>query len=202
MVPLGHMLNTLFRTFFSLLYRFSPPPMVKYFLRTEGALARVKKNPKGGYEMQIEGEDESMPGFPRGPVLFSTIGKLKHEVKTRVFNAIAGDLKKLTEEMKVDMIEPDRMVPAVRHIWDTFELMETMEVTEDMRDRIKLMKEVICFLLDQDDAYRFRTQMFLWLLNQNKVKLSKQDIYYARGKYWKPDRFLKLFGKVYDKFEY
>src|SRR3990167_9164295 len=186
------MLNTLSRTFFNWLYWF----------RGDGALARVKKNPKGHYEMQVTGEDTSMPGFPRGPVLFSSIGKLKHEIKTRVFNEIAGDLKKLTAEMKLDMVEYDRMVPAVKHIWDTFEKLEHMEVTEDMKGRIKLMKEVICFFLDSDDAYRFRTQMFLHLLNQKKVKLSKQDIYYARGKYWKPDRYLKLFGRVWDKYEY
>lgn len=176
--------------------------MVKYWLRSDGALARVKKTDKGNYEMQVKGEDESMPGFPRGPVLFSSIGKLKHEIKTRVFNEIAGDLKKLTDELKVDMVEPDKMVPAVKQIWDTFNLLEHMEVTDDMKGKIRLMRDVICFFLDSDDGYRFRTQMFLYLLNQNKVKLSKQDIYYARGKYWKPDRYLKLFGKVFDKYEY
>lgn len=196
------MINLLFRTFFKILYTLRPPAMVHYWLKGGPALARVKKNKKGHYEMQIKGETESMPGFPRGPVLFSSIGKLKHEIKTRVFNEIRSDLGKLTDELKVDMIEPDRMVPAVKHIWDTFELMEHMEVTEDMKGRIKLMKEVICFFLDSDDAYRYRTQMFLYLLNQKKVKLSKADIYYARGKYWKPDRFTKFFGKVVDKYEY
>ena len=176
--------------------------MVRYWLKGDGALARVKKHDKGHYEMQVTGESESMPGFPRGPVLFSTIGKLKHEIKTRVFNEISADLKKLTNEMKIDMVEPDRMVPAVKHIWNTFEKLENMEVTEDMKGRIKLMKEVICFFLDSDDAYRFRTQMFLYLLNQKKVKLTKQDMYYAMGKYWKPQRYLKLFGRVYDKYEY
>lgn len=196
------MINTLIRSFFNILYRFRAPRMVQYWKRGNGALARVKKNDKGHYEMQVKGEAESMPGFPRGPVLFSSIGKLKHEVKTRVFNAVAADLKKLTEEMKTDFIEPDRMVPAVKHIWDTFEKLEHMEVTEDMRDRIKLMKEVICFFLDSDDAYRFRTQAFLYLLNQKKVKLSEQDLYYARGKYWKPDMYIKLFGKVFNKYDY
>jgi hypothetical protein len=196
------MLNYLSRTFFNLLYRFRRPAMVQYWKRGNGALARVKKSEQGHYEMQVQGEDQSMSGFPRGPVLFSSIGKLKHMIKTRVFNAVAGDLKALTDELKIDMIEPDKMVPAVKHIWDTFELMENMEVTEDMKGRIKLMKEVICFFLDSDDAYRFRTQHFLYLLNQKKVKLSKKDIYYARGKYWKPDMYWKLFGKVFNKYDY
>ena len=196
------MLNWIFRTFYKILYRLRPPAMVKYWLRGDGALARVKKNDKGHYEMQVQGESESMPGFPRGPVLFSSIGKLKHIAKTEIFNAFAAEFAKIKDELKVDMVEPDRMVPAVKHIWDTFEKLEHMEVTEDMRGRIKLMKEVLCFFLDSDDAYRFRTQKFLELLNQRKVKLSKQDVYYARGKYWKPDRYIKILGKVYDKYEY
>ena len=193
------MFNTIFRFFFKWLYYFKPPKMVKNML---GGIARVKKNSQGGYEMQVKGEDESINGFPRGPILFASLAKLKHEVKTRVFNAVAADLKKLGEELKVDMIEPDKMVPAVKHIWDTFERLEHMEVTEDMKGRIRLMKECICFFLDLDDGYRFRAQMFLQLLNQKKVKLSKRDMYNARAKYWKPDRYLKLFGKIFDKYEY
>jgi len=196
------MLNILTRTYFNTLYRFRPPKFVSYWRKSKGALARVKKHDKGHYEMQVAGEDESMPGFPRGPVLFSSVGKLKHLAKTEIFNAFAAKFAEIKTELKTDMVEPDKMVPAVKHIWDTFEKLEQMEVTEDMKGRIKLMKEVICFLLDSDDAYRFRTQMFLYLLNQKKVKLSKQDIWYARGKYWKPDRYMKIFGKVYDKYEY
>ena len=198
-VTLGFMLNYIFPFFFKWWYRLRPPKSVKNLL---GGFARVKKNPQGHYEMQVKGEDEGINGFPRGPILFSTLAKLKHEVKTRVFNEVASDLKRLGEELKVDMIEPDKMVPAVKHIWDTFERLEHMEVTEDMKGRIKLMKECICFFLDLDDGYRFRAQMFLWLLNQNKVKLSKRDMYNARAKYWKPDRYLRLFGKIWDKHEY
>lgn len=196
------MLNKIFSTFFSVLYRIRPPKMVGYWKKSDGALARVKKNDKGYYEMQVKGEEYSMPGFPRGPVLFSTIGKLKHIAKTEIFNAFAAEFAKIKKDLQIDMVEPDKMVPAVKHLWDTFELIENCEVTEDMKGRIKLMKEVLCFLLDSDDAYRFRTQHFLWLMNQRKVKPSKQDMYYFRGKYYKPDRYLKLFGKVFDKFEY
>lgn len=196
------MLNYLLKTFFNFWYKFFPPKMVKYWLQKNGALARVKKHEKGHYEMQVAGESESMPGFPRGPVLFSSIGKLKHIAKTEIFNAFAAKFAEIKDELKVDMVEYDRMTPFAKHIWDTFELMEAMEVTEDMRGRIKLMKEVLCFLVDMDDAYRFRAQMFLSLLDHKKVKLSKQDLYYARAKYWKPDRYLKLFGRIYDKYEY
>lgn len=211
------MLNWLIKTFFTWLYHFKPPSMVKYWLRSDGALARVKKNPKGHYEMQVQGESESMPGFPRGPVLFSSVGKAKHEVKTRFFNKLhekyqelmnevieemGPDMGKLVGEMTIDMIEPDKMVPAVKELWDTFERLENEEVTEDMKGRIKLFKKVLCFILDSDDAYRFRAQEFLWLLNQKKVRLSKQDLYYAQGKYWKPLRYIKLFGKIFDRYEY
>lgn len=196
------MLNWIFRTFFNTWYKFFPPSMVAYWKRSDGALARVKKNDKGYYEMQVRGEKESMPGFPRGPVLFSSVGKLKHIAKTEIFNAFAAEFAKIKDELKIDMVEPDRMVPAVKHLYDTFNLIIECEVTDDMKGRIKMLRDVLCFFLDSDDAYRFRAQHFLWLMNQRKVKPSKQDMYYFRGKYYKPDRYLKLFGKVFDKYEY
>lgn len=196
------MLNWILRNFYKWFYRLKPPSMVQYWKGGKGVLARKTQHEKGHYEMHVTGEKMPLAGFPRGPVLFSSIGKLKHIAKTEIFNAFAAKFAEIKAELKVDMVEPDKMVPAVKHIWETFELLENMEISEDMKGRIKLMKEVICFLLDMDDAYRFRTQMFLWLLNKKKVKLSKSDMYYARGKYWKPDRYLKLFGKIYDKYEY
>lgn len=152
--------------------------------------------------MEIKGEDEKYPGFPRGPLLFSKIGKLKHIVKTEVFNEVGPKIRKLHSEFEADMVPPNKMPTAVKEIWDTFEKMEEMEVVDDMREKITLMKEVICFFLESDDAYRFRCQMFLDLLNQKKVKLSKQDLYYSRGKYWRPDRFKRILGRWYDGYTY
>lgn len=197
------MINTLVSAFYNTLYRLKPPPMVKYWLRSKGALARVVENKKtGAIEMEIQGEDERYPGFPRGPLLLSKVGKLKHIVKTEVFNVVGPKIRELHASFKTDMVPPPKMPPAVRHIWDTFEKMEELEVVEDMRERIALMKEVICFFLESDDAYRFRAQLFLDLLNQKKIRLSKQDLYYSRGKYWRPDRYKKFFGRWFDAFTY
>lgn len=196
------MFSFLTRTFFNFWFRFRPPPTVKYWLKSKAAFARVKKHPKGHYQMSVEGEDVEMPGFPRGPVLFSTASKLKHIAKTEIFNAFAKKFEEWKKDYQINAVEPDKMVPAVKEVWKTFEYLENMEVTEDMKGRIRLMKEVLCFLLDLDDAYRFRTQMFLWLLDQKKVKPSKQDMYYLRGKYFRADRFAKIFGRVVDKYTY
>jgi hypothetical protein len=196
------MINSLVSTFYNTLYRFKRPPMVKYWLRTKGALARIIENKKGQIEMQIQGEKENYPGFPRGPILMAEIGKLKHIVKTEVFNVVGPKIRELHAKSRSSMVPPEKMPPAVKEVWDTFEKMEELEVTEDMRQRIQLMKEVICFFLEADDAYRFRAQLFLDLINQKKVRLSKQDLYFARGKYWRPDRFKRVFGRWYDGYTY
>lgn len=194
-------MNRLISTFYNVLYRIRPPKMVKYWQKGDAALARVVEH-KGRIEMQIKGEDFNYPGFPRGPILFDRIGKLKHIVKTEVFNEVGPKIRKIYEETKADMMPAEKLPPAVKEIWDTFEKMEDLEVVDDMKDRIRLMKEVITFFLECDDAYRFRAQMFLSLIDQKKVKLSKQDLYFARGKYWRPDRYKKILGKWFDGYTY
>ena len=196
------MINNLVSAFYNTWYRLKPPPMVKYWRRTKGALARVVENKKGQIEMEIQGEKENYPGFPRGPVLLAEVGKLKHIVKTEVFNEVGPKIRELHAKFEPSMVPPEKMPTAVKEVWDTFERLEELEVTQDMRERIQLMKEVICFLLEADDAYRFRAQLFLDLIDKKKIQLSKQDKYYARGKYWRPDRYKKIFGKWFDGFTY
>lgn len=119
-----------------------------------------------------------------------------------VFNEVYSQIEKMAKDSKYDMLPPEKMSPAVRHIWETFEKLEHMEIQEDMKARIKLVKKVLCFFLSEDDAYRFRAQMFLDLIDQKKIKLSKADLYWARAKYWKADRYKKILGKWFDGYEY
>jgi hypothetical protein len=99
----------------------------------------------------------------------------------------------MADQYGPDMLPPEKCAPAIREIHRVLDKMEHMEVTEDMRGRIRLIKKVLTFFLQEDDAYRFRAQYFLSEIDQKKIALSKSDKYYARGKYWKVD---------YDKFDY
>jgi len=196
------MLNFLIKTWFNFWYRLKPPEMVSYWKRGDSARARVIHAKDGSLNMQIEGERFDYPGFPRGTVLTGPLAKMKHYIKNAIFNNVFAELEKMTAENKYDLLPPEKMVPAVRHIYEIFEKLENMEIVPDMKGRINLIKKVFTAIIQEDDAYRFRVQMFLDLIDQEKVRLSKADIYYASGKYWKPLRYKKFFGKVFDGYEY
>lgn len=176
--------------------------MVKYWKRGDCAKARKVEAPDGSYRMEIEGEKRMYPGYPRGHVLSGTLAKFKNKLKNQVFNHVFRELDKVVSESGSDMLPVEHMMPAVRHMYETFEKLEDCEIVPDMKDRIRLVKRVMCWFFQEDDAYRFRAQLFLDLIDQKKVRLSKDDLYFARGKYWKPDRYKKLFGKVWDGYEY
>ena len=195
-------ISKLVKLFFNTLYKFKPPEAVHYYKTQEAAKARVITGADGSLQMEIQGEKYPFTGFPRGHVLTGGLSKLKQKVKDMVFNQVFAEIEKMYGDMKHDALPPERMPVSVRHIWETFEKLEEMEIVDDMRGRIKLIKKVLCFFLESDDAYRFRAQMFLDLIEQKKIRLSKADLYYARGKYWRADRFKRIFGRWMDAYEY
>lgn len=195
-------INFLVRSFYDIKYKFSPPEMVKYWKRGDSAKAKLVTTEEGHYALQIENEERTYPGFPRGHVLNGPLAAVKNALKNTVFNQVFGQLDKWSKEHNADMLPPERMVPAVRHIHDTFLKLEECEVVPDMKARIALIRKVLCWFLSEDDAYRFRAQLFLDLIEQKQIRLSKDDLYYARAKYWRPDRFKKIMGKTFDGFTY
>jgi hypothetical protein len=196
------MLNAITRTFFNAWYRLFPPPMVSYWKRGDKARAKVIRREDGSFGMMIEGEKEIMPGFPRGHVLTGKLAEMKKAIKDSVFNAAFAQIERMAEDAKYDMMPPERMAPAVRHVWETFERMKEVEIVPDMKGRMALIQKVICHFIQEDDAYRFRAQLFLDMIDQRKIRLSKADAYYFRGKYAKPDRFKKVLGKWVDGYQY
>ena len=183
------MIKFIVKLFFNTWYRLKPPPSVGYWKRSTSERARVVKGKDGSIQMEIVGEKEALPGFPRGHVLSGPLAKVKHKIKNAVFNEVFAEMDKYGH----DVIPPEKMAPAVRELWRVLEDLEHAEVVPDMKGRIKLIRRVICFFLQEDDAYRFRWQWAMERMNMKKVKLSKADKYYFRGKYFKVD---------HDKFDY
>lgn len=121
--------------------------------------------------MLMKGEKYPFPGYPRGSILFGKLSKLKHEIKNQIFNTawnllemgtseeeVRSYLKQawldifiLAETMKYDFPPPERLVPAIK------ELHRSMTVA-GVDPRIR---DIICLILHEDDAYRFR---FQWLV--------------------------------------
>lgn len=175
------------RWFFNKWYKVKPPESVKYWQWGDAAKAKVTKAPEGHFQMEIQGEKYPYPGFPRGHVLTGPLASLKHKIKNAVFNNVFAEIAKMADEMKADMVPEERMVPAVKELHRVLLELENAEVVDDMKGRIALIRKVICFFLQEDDAYRFRYQWVVEKLDMKKTKLSDADKYYFRGKYFKVD---------------
>lgn len=151
-------------------------PMVKYWKTSSSIPAKVTIE-NGALVMKMEGEDETFPGFPRGHSLFGSLSPLKHQIKNQIFNdswkkledgishdVIISDIKRILstgltefwENVRYDAVPPQKMVKAVKEIWRVLTILEKEE------PKIRPIKEMLCFILQEDDAYRFRVQ---WLFD-------------------------------------
>lgn len=164
--------------------------MVQYWKKDHGIVAaKVMKSKEGALVMKMEGEKEIFPGFPRGHLLFGTLSKLKHEIKNQIFNEtwtkldqgvplddIANDVKrKIVEGLRItddktipvgnlgdpvmdycvlDMVPPEKMIPTAREVW------RALSVLEKKEPKLRWFKLALTYVLQEDDAYRFR---FQWL---------------------------------------
>lgn len=178
-------------------------PMVQYWKRNNGVVsAKVIKSANGSLVMRMEGEKEVFPGFPRGHLLFGTLSKLKHEIKTQIFNEsweklergvaideIVSDVKykivhglRITDDQTIkvgkvgdhimnycllDMVPPEKMIPAAKEVWRVLSLMEKKE------PKLHWFKLALTYVLQEDDAYRFR---FQWLAGVMTSWLFKNPI--------------------------
>lgn len=165
-------------------------PMVRYWKTTDKVAAKVITNKDGALVMKMEGEDEVFPGFPRGHSLYGTLSKLKHEIKNQIFNEawamleedkpkeevigmikekMTGGLQQYVESLRYDMVPYEKMIGPVKELWRVLTLMEKKE------PKLKFFKEALTFIMQEDDAYRFR---MMWLVQifrprwwSNPVKL-------------------------------
>ena len=173
-------------------YRNTSPadmPMVSYWKRVSSVGAKVTKAKDGSTIMVMDGEAQPFPTFPRGHILFGHLSKIKHEIKNQIFNETwakleAGEDKEeiitqaveklftnivvLTEQSKHDMLPPSAMTPSVREIHRAW---------TKVSPRTHKLRDILCFILQEDDAYRFRVQWlvqwFGWLMKLNPVKSFK-----------------------------
>lgn len=162
--------------------------MVRYWKTQDSVSAKVTKNKKGDLIMKLEGEDFDFPTFPRGYLLYGPLSKLKHEIKNQVFNEswhkldagvpkpevikdikqkLFGVLADIAETMKYDMLPPKSMTPSVREIYRAW--------TQVAPSRTYPLRDYLCFILQEDDGYRFRLQWLVKRFNPNRLWLRLFD---------------------------
>lgn len=159
--------------------------MVSYWKRQESVQAKVTKAPDGSIHMVMEGEKYPLANFPRGFILFGHMSKIKHEIKNQVFNEswrkleegkdrkeIIKDIKRtlfnniavLAEQSKYDMLPANSMTPSVREIYCAW---------TKVSPQTGALRDYLCFILQEDDSYRFRVQWLLewfsWAMKLNPV---------------------------------
>ena len=151
--------------------------MVNYWKFNDSVEAKVYKTKDGHYEMQMHGEKYPFMGVPRGVLLFGKLSPLKHQIKNKIFNEtwrlleeqkpeaeirsyLEGaweEIFKLAEECKYDMLPYEKMIPVVKEI---YRAMTVVDIDPRLRD-------AICFIMQEDDAYRNRMQwivkFFPWI---------------------------------------
>ena len=160
--------------------------MVQYWRYKESVSAKVTKSKDGSLIMKLEGEKYPLATYPRGYLLFGKMSKLKHEIKNQIFNdswyelergvpneevikeikqKLFGSIAKLAEQSRYDMLPPKMMCPSVREIH---------RVWSKVSPETSVLRDYLCFILQEDDSYRMRVQWlvtwFGWLVKWKPVK--------------------------------
>ena len=157
--------------------------MVQYWRTGDVARAKLITLKDGSYAMLIEGEKYPLYGFPRGPVLFGALARLKYLAKNLVFNqtwklleegktneevmsyiknvALPEILKEIAKN-KYDFFPVEKMCPAVRELWRTLTVVEESE-------QFNILKLGITFFFQEDDAYKFRLQFLAPFVNPRNI---------------------------------
>lgn len=167
--------------------------IVQYWKTKLAVEAKVTTDKDGAYIMWMEGEKYPFPGFPRGLVLYKSLSKLKHELKqicnkawyaledgkqdeevvAEIKHTLFTEIQALMDERRHLMLPAERMSKMPREVWRAMTVLERRHKSP----KIKLAKEVLCFILQEDDAYRFRVQYimqfvkgFMWFRPKNVIK--------------------------------
>lgn len=148
--------------------------MVKYWKTQDAVEAKVVQSKEGHMEMHMKGEKYPFPGFPRGSLLFGALSPLKHNIKNKIFNDAWALLEQgktneevraaideawksifvMAEKTKYDMVPFEKMVPPIKELW------RAMTAISGGRKDVLQIRDILCFIFQEDDAYRMR---FQWL---------------------------------------
>lgn len=160
--------------------------MVSYWKHKESVGAKITRAKDGSIIMKMEGEKHLFPSFPRGHILFGHLSKIKHEIKNQIFNEswkqledgvekieiikeikrkLSYDIWEVAKQSQYDMLPVASMTPSVREIHRAW---------TKVSPQTSKLRNYLCFILQEDDAYRFRVQWlcewFGWLMKLNPIK--------------------------------
>jgi hypothetical protein len=130
---------------------------------------RVEFPPEGGTFTYLKGHPYPFPGFPdKGMVESSRWIK-------KFWPAMISAAHSL---LKSQLIKPERYSKPVKEIYRLFNILIEREKEEYQKTKWTQMRDVICHVLEFDNAYRFRFQDVLSELNLDEIKPDEATRYY------------------------
>jgi len=159
---------------------------------------KIKVTEKDGVRIYLRGLKYPLQQYPHRPYVknaciikklvrtfLETLGNKKSMIKLLIFRR---EVKELLRKMLIlfSYIIGSRRLKhkyyshSVKEIYRVFNLMIEREDPGTMRKKWERIRDVICLILEFDNAYRSRVQDFLSELNIKKIKLTKEDLWFAR----------------------
>ena len=136
---------------------------------------------KGTLEVKKDGrkvifDDVFSSGLPPFPGYSNRATILAMEpYKKLIENVLEG----ITIEFDKYKIPPKQMCPISQAMFKAFDKLIALEETGRMKKLFKRIRDLICFLLEEDTSYRWRVQLFLTkLLDIKKLKMTKTDMFW------------------------
>jgi hypothetical protein len=138
-------------------------------VKNETKVEKVEFPSEGGTFTYFKGHPYPFPGFPhKGMVEASRWIK-------RFWPAMISAAHSL---LASQLIKPERYSRPVREIYRLFNILIERERDEPMKKKWAEMRDVICHILEFDNAYRFRLQDVLKEINLDEIKPDEATRYY------------------------
>jgi len=137
---------------------------------------KIEELEGGGFLTWLKGHAYPVIGLPRKIMIhkLDPTKKLLEMAIEQIWKGFCNDFKK-----------PEDLAPSVRELYNLFNQLLEHETTERRIRIYSKVRDLICFFLDEDTAYRWRFQWMMERVDPEKFKLTEAD------KYWfsKSDEF-------------
>jgi len=135
----------------------------------EVKILRVVKPKEGGVLTYVEGHPYPFPGLPLSRMV------RKSALIKALFPAIIKGAKYVIEKDKCD---PKLFSKPVREVYRLFNILIEREKSDRMKEMWANMRDVVCYILEFDSAYRFRLQDVLPEIDLDAIKPDEATEYF------------------------
>lgn len=135
----------------------------------QAVVEKIEKPKEGGVLTYLKGHPKPYPGFPSK----KTVKEMDY-IKRMVPIALKSSRRLLERHL----VNPKRYSHAVREIHRVFSIMIERDNRPNEKEKLTYLRDLICMILEFDNAYRFRFQDGFSELDLDKIKPDENDLYY------------------------